>query len=260
MCKPLETLLRRIERMDPKSVIYFVGDYVNRGKETRQAIDLILSLDQSRVRCIRGNHDDILDQILHGVAYAENAARGDRFVAFQWFLEHGLLETLQSYGVKGEQIGNIVTRRTRDHLDVIIDAIPIEHRMFLRSLPAFIDDDDLFVIHGKWPLKEKRSPRELLEAEIPDRALRLEVIWGRFADSELNRAKAWSKTGFFGHTPVPTYMGHETDYKPIIGAKMILLDTAAALSASGRLTAMCAETSEVIQADPTGKLVEPAAA
>jgi hypothetical protein len=44
---------------------------------------------------------------------------------------------------------------------------------------------------------------------------------------------------------------------PLISAKMILLDTAAALSPVGRLTAMCAETSEVVQADPSGKLIMP---
>src|SRR3954454_22355415 len=95
MAKPLETLIREIAKVDAASVLYFVGDYVNRGPDSRGVIDLLLTL--SNARFVRGNHDDVLDQILHGAAYAENPSRGDRFIAIQWFLEHGLLDTFLSY-------------------------------------------------------------------------------------------------------------------------------------------------------------------
>ena len=255
MLKSLETLLTEISRVDSESILYFVGDYVNRGKESRRVIDLLLTLDNARF--IRGNHDDVLDQILHGASYAENPSRGDRYVAFQWFLEHGLLETLQSYGATHDQIARVIQKRNRDALQPIIDLFPVEHHLFIRSLPVFIEDDDLFVIHSKWPLKEKQPPRRLLSGSIPMPPLRHEIIWGRFTDADLHRAKSWPKVGFFGHTDVATYKGHESDPTPIISARMILLDTGAALSSSGRLTAMCAETSQVIQTDPAGKLAAP---
>src|SRR5690242_5698589 len=91
MLKPLEALLRGIEHDDPQATVYFAGDFVNRGPESKGVIDLVLSM--SNAKCIRGNHDDVLDQVLHGHSYAENSSRGDRFAAFQWFLDHGLLET-----------------------------------------------------------------------------------------------------------------------------------------------------------------------
>jgi serine/threonine protein phosphatase 1 len=255
MLRPLETVIAEIARRDEKAVLYFVGDYVNRGKESRGVIDLLLSLDNARF--IRGNHDDVLDQILHGASYAENPSRGDRFMAFQWFLEHGLFETLQSYGVTRDQIGQVFARRNAQSLEPIIDRFPIEHRMFIRSLGVFIEDDDLFVVHGKWPMKETATPAMLLgEGSMPIPAMRHEMLWGRFTDAELHRAKPWPKTGFFGHTPVPTYRGHEDNCSPIICARMILLDTAAALCAHGRLTAMCAESGDLVRADPAGKLVE----
>src|SRR5947199_7465136 len=170
MLRPLETLLREIERADPQPTIYFVGDYVNRGPDSRGVIELILSLNN--VKCIRGNHDDILDQIVNGVSYAENASRGDRCIALTWFLEHGLLETLQSYGATHDQIARAVRQRSRDAMQAIIDLFPITHRNFIRSLPPYIDDKDLFVIHGKWPLKESGSPGDVLGSEVPDPALR----------------------------------------------------------------------------------------
>jgi serine/threonine protein phosphatase 1 len=253
MLKPLETLLREIERADSRATIYFVGDYVNRGPESRGVIDLVLSLKNAK--CIRGNHDDVLDQILHGIGYAENASRGDRFIAFTWFLEHGLLETLQSYGATHDQIVRVVRQRSRDAIQPVIDLFPIEHRNFIRSLPVYIDDNDLFVIHGKWPLKESSTPDQVLSRGVPEPALRNMILWGRFTDAEIPRRKAWPKAGFFGHTPIATYNGYEHEQKPIIGARMILLDTAAALSAQGRLTTMCAENSQIIQTDPKGRLI-----
>jgi serine/threonine protein phosphatase 1 len=255
MLRPLEAVLTEVLRRDADAVFYFTGDYTNRGPDSRGVIELLLSL--RNIRCIRGNHDDILDQIIHGAAYSENAARGDRVAAFGWFLEHGLLETLLSYGATREQISAVLSRRDPQPLDLIIDLIPPAHRQFIRDLPALIEDDDLFVLHGKWPLNQSQPPTVLLEGTMPDPSLRKEILWGRFTEAELRKAKSWPKTGFFGHTPVVTYPRHQNNYCPIIAARMILIDTAAALSPQGRLSAMCAETSELVQADPQGKLVAP---
>jgi hypothetical protein len=254
MLAALEGLIGQVERVDQHPALYFVGDYVNRGKESKRAVDLLLTLDNAKF--IRGNHDDVFDQILHGVSYAENPSRGDRFIAYQWFLEHGLMETLLSYGATYDMIYRVVSRRTSSELDAIIDLVPPAHRSFLRSLPIYIDDKDLFVIHGKWPLRESATPAALLGAPMPIPALRHEVLWGRYSESELTRDPVWTKRGFFGHTPVQTYTGHENNSRPIVLENLVLLDTAAALIPHGRLTAMCAETMQVIQTDPRGKLVE----
>src|SRR5689334_4416759 len=143
MLRALEALLAEISRVDRQSVLYFVGDYVNRGKDSRGAIDLLLSLTNARF--IRGNHDDVFDQILHGMSYAENPSRGDRFLAFQWFLEHGLFDTLTSYGATQDMIYRVITRRSREALAEVTDVIPPAHKQFIRNLPVYIEDGDLFV-------------------------------------------------------------------------------------------------------------------
>ncbi|HMB95413.1 MAG TPA: hypothetical protein VKK61_05185, partial [Tepidisphaeraceae bacterium] len=203
---------------------------------------------------IRGNHDDVLDHVLHGIGYAENPTHRDRFFLFQWFLEHGLLQTLRSYGATDQHIGRMIMRRDAEALQSLGELFPVAHRNFIHTLPPFIEDDDLFVIHGKWPVKERATPEELLD-DSPSPQQRHDVLWGRFEEIQVWQRKAWPKTGFFGHTPVQTYVGHENDFTPIIAPKMILLDTAAALSPAGRLTAICAEDSTILQFDPGGKLV-----
>ena len=42
----------------------------------------------------------------------------------------------------------------------MIELFPAAHRHFIHSLPVFIEDDDLFVIHGKWPIKQKVAAAE----------------------------------------------------------------------------------------------------
>jgi hypothetical protein len=255
MLRPLEALLKEVSRADPKPLFYFVGDYVNRGRESKGVIDLVLTLDDAKF--IRGNHDDVLDQILHGVSYADNPSRGDRFLAMQWFLEHGLFETLHSYGATGADISRALTERRREALQPIIDLFPASHRRFIRALPIVVEEDDLFIIHGKWNLRETTPPTAMLGGgSLPAAALRHQLLWGRFTDEELARPCAWNKVGYFGHTPVPTYVGYAESFFPIVTEKLVLLDTAAALSPLGRLTAYCAETRDYLQTDVNGRLVK----
>src|SRR3954470_6428230 len=97
MLKPLARLLDEVNRVDAAARFYFVGDYVNRGPDSRGVIDLLLSLTNAKFA--RGNHDDIFDHVCNAAHYAPNAANADRFVSFQWFMEHGLDATFTSYGV-----------------------------------------------------------------------------------------------------------------------------------------------------------------
>src|SRR5687768_11052256 len=97
MFRPLETILRPIPRLDPDAHLIFVGDYVNRGLDSRKVIELLLTLKNATF--LRGNHDDIFDEILHSQSYCENDSQGNPLAAFQWFMQHGLDATLMSYGV-----------------------------------------------------------------------------------------------------------------------------------------------------------------
>src|SRR2546425_7853764 len=97
MLRPLEALLDLIRISDQSPRLLFVGDYVNRGPDSKRVIDLLITLQKSRF--IRGNHDDIFDQVLHDRCYAPNASENNRIAAFQWFMQHGLDETLLSYGI-----------------------------------------------------------------------------------------------------------------------------------------------------------------
>jgi hypothetical protein len=253
MLRPLEGLLGGIERADKEAKLHFVGDYVNRGPDSKGVIDLLLTLGNAQF--IRGNHDDILDQVVHGHTYAPNASRGDRWVAFKWFTEHGLVETLQSYGISNNDIARAYQRP--QFIDEIVARIPQSHIDFIHGLPPVIEEDEFFVAHGKWDCDDFAQSPSIGEQLLTDPARRHQLLWGRYTERELPAAKAWRRVGYFGHTPVDTYralLGNR-DPVPLRGAKIVLLDTAAALIPNGRLTAMCHETQMAMQADRQGKLV-----
>ena len=253
LLRPLEGLLAGISRADPDASLYFVGDYVNRGLESKAVIDLVLTLKNARF--IRGNHDDIFDQVITGQSYAPNASNGNRHVAFKWFTEHGLVETLQSYNIHNANIAKAYQRA--EHIDEMIPQIPKSHIDFIHNLPPLIEEDEFFVAHGKWDPNEFAESPSISQQLLTDPARRHQLLWGRFSQAELAAPKAWQRVGYFGHTPVDAYpalLGNR-DPVPLRGSKIVLLDTAAALLPNGRLTAFCHEQQMCLQTDRQGKLV-----
>ena len=251
MRAPLERLLEEVARVDAQAQFYFVGDYVNRGPDAKGVLDILLSLTGAKF--VRGNHDDIFDQVLSSTAYASNAANGDRIVAFQWFIEHGLDNTFMSYGVDYAMIESCQQRPTTEKLAAITSAVPESHRTFIRNLPPVIEEADLFIAHAKWDPYETDSLPTMQRLLDGDAAARHKLLWGRFSEGEIGHTKAWRRTGYFGHTPVYAYAASQKTGEilmlPIAGNRIVLLDTGVALSAAGRLTAFCADNQSFVQVD-----------
>ena len=83
---------------------------------------------------------------------------------------------------------------------------------------------------------------------------RYTLLWGRYRVEEIDFQKVWGRTGYFGHTPVDSYLDGDV-LVPVAGPHIVMLDTAAALVPHGRLTAFCHEKQSYLQADAQGKLV-----
>jgi hypothetical protein len=258
MRAPLERLLEEVGRVDAQAQCYFVGDYINRGPDSKGVIDLLLSLKGAKF--VRGNHDDIFDQVLNATSYAGNASNGDRAVAFQWFMDHGLDNTFMSYGVDYAMLEVCQQRPSTERLAAITAAVPEAHRRFIRELPPVIEEADLFIAHAKWDPYETESLPNMLRQLESDAGARHKLLWGRFSEGEIGHTKAWRRTGYFGHTPVFAYAASQKTGEvlmlPIAGNRIVLLDTGVALSAAGRLTAFCADNQSFIQVDHFAKTVK----
>ncbi|MEJ2691196.1 MAG: metallophosphoesterase family protein [Deltaproteobacteria bacterium] len=109
--------------------LVFLGDYVDRGPDTRRVIDVLLSLQQEfrRMVTLKGNHEEVLLNFLAG---------RDR----EFFLAIGGRETLRSYGCT-EPFDYSCT------LD-----IPNSHQQFLYNLlPYWQDEHGIYVHAGLQP-------------------------------------------------------------------------------------------------------------
>jgi hypothetical protein len=249
----LRGLIGAISRRDPKAHIIFLGDYINRGPDSRKVVDLLLSLPHATF--LRGNHDDVFDLLLHGDCYICHPGARDAVAAFAWFMQHGLAETLISYGADPAELEQAMQQPTPEKVQKFVKPVPASHRRFFKSLKAVYETQDFFAAHGYWdPDAPDESPG--LAARIDgDPTLRYRLLWGRFNDAQVRQPKRWHRIGFFGHTPVHNYPAG-AELTPVFGPNIILLDTASALSSTGMLSALCVETGKIIQADRAGETDE----
>ena len=122
-----------------------LGDYTDRGPDSRGVIDRLLRLrDECRLICLRGNHDQMMLD-----------ARHDPATLWEW-LQFGGRETLASYG--------------RDSAATLYD-IPELHWQFLEVTRPYYETETHIFVHGRLdpdlPLDEQ--PSYLLYWEKLDR-------------------------------------------------------------------------------------------
>jgi serine/threonine protein phosphatase 1 len=260
MHQSLKGLIRAVGDNDPNPQWLFVGDYVNRGPDSRGVIETLLQLPNARF--CRGNHDDVFDLIINGQSYAPQPSGAHRGTAFKWFMEHGLADTLASYGADVGMLQAVFNNPTESGLDAVTAHVPRSHREFIRNLLPIIEEPDIFIIHARWdPITPDEDPAPTMFLEV-DPSLRKVTTWGRFTIEEVDGPKSWRRVGFFGHTPVDSY-GARGGFDPkgggslipIVGDRVVLVDTACALSPVGRLTAFCPDNNSYLQVDRKGNPV-----
>ncbi|MGJ8603083.1 MAG: metallophosphoesterase family protein [Marivita sp.] len=123
--------------------IVFLGDYVDRGPDSRGVIDM-LATGQADGRdwvCLKGNHDRFFEWFIH-----PDGPRSDPhlLVGYHWFHPSiGGTETIASYDVyPPDRI------RQSDLASQIIEAVPETHQAFLRGLRTSHAEDGLFFAHA----------------------------------------------------------------------------------------------------------------
>jgi serine/threonine protein phosphatase 1 len=185
-------------------VVVYLGDYVDRGPDSRGVIDLLLSdpLPGFESVYLKGNHEDLMLGVL------------DEGQAPMTWLVNGGGATLESYGIDPEE----VTRDSRDRPPRgLAPRLPAAHLDFLHGLAlSHVEGDYLFVHAGIRPGIPLDAQRDR------------DLLWIRdaFLDSDADHGKVV----VHGHTPSRT---------PELMANRIGIDTGACFG--GCLTAVVLE-------------------
>lgn len=157
----LEKLLDKIPIDIERDTLAFVGDYIDRGPDSKGVLDLIFRLTDQGMRtiCLKGNHEVMCRDFLRGRDPLP-------------FLVNGGKETLRSYNEDSQ--GGI--------------AIPERHTEFLYNLLPYYEMEQFILVHGG------------LRPGVPlDEQQEEDLCWIRFdfIDSDYD----FGKTVIFGHTP-----------------------------------------------------------
>jgi len=162
----LRRLLNRLP-LTPDCTIVFVGDYIDRGAQSKEVIDTILELGQTyRVVPLLGNHESML---LDFLADPQSEEAG-------MFIYNGGSATLASYGNNRGEF-----------------SVPQAHLEFFRNLALRHQTEDYFFVHAGVP----NVPLEILDME----KYRMQMLWIR---KPFHRSHfSWSRRIVHGHTPVP---------------------------------------------------------
>ena len=171
----LLTHLEETQNFQPEDLVVFIGDYIDRGDDSKGVIDRLITFQQKHANTIflRGNHEDMFLAFL-----------GLPGTLGESFLVNGGKQTLISYGIDPD----IAPEQVRALL-------PAQHYSFYLNLESYIITPKFVLVHaGLNPLRD-------LRAQLDE-----DLFWIR--DEFIHNIHRFEKTVIFGHTPYQDVMYH----------------------------------------------------
>jgi serine/threonine protein phosphatase 1 len=226
--RALEALLE-VVKPRPEDVIVTLGDYVNRGPDTRGVLDRLIALErQCTLIPLLGNHDQTLLEA-HAVALSDDApgrprAASDLTVVSDW-IRMGGDATLLSYGA---------ARGRLTAADLV--RIPPAHCEFLERCRDYYETDTHIFVHAQY------DPGTTMDEQFPH-DLRWESLKTTTPGPHISRKKV-----VVGHSAQKT--GEIRDL-----GHLVCIDTFC--YGGGWLTALDVHTEEIWQTNKQGQLRSP---
>lgn len=173
--KLLKLMSMIIKKISDNDTIIFLGDYIDRGKDSYSVIEYLSGLAGKYKICfLKGNHEDMfMKYYTTGTGY-------------DLYIRNGGMATITSYK---KAMGEL--------------KLPEKHEAFFNTLNLFYEGDDFIAVHaGMRPF-----------AGEPANQLQEDLLWIR--EDFFLADFSWDKTIIFGHTPTPTINNSEKIYSDI---------------------------------------------
>jgi serine/threonine protein phosphatase 1 len=155
-------LLEEKIRLQPEDHLFLLGDFIDRGPNSKGVIDYILELQQSgyQLTCLLGNHEEMLLR-----SFTESLMR-------DVWESNGGMETMMSFGVR------------------TAEEIPDLYMDFFRELKLYHEEDNYIMVHAGLNL---RDPNPFEDRET--------ILWSRKWNQFMNYHWLDGRCILYGHTP-----------------------------------------------------------
>ena len=164
-CKTFRELVDNQLQIRQEDKLYVLGDYIDRGPDSKGVIDYILELQSEgyQVECLKGNHEEMM---VNALEYTN--------LSSIW-MRNGGNTTMDSFGV-----------------DRLID-IPQKYWDFISQLKYYIELDDYLLVHAGFNFQSDNMFED-----------RHAMLWIRRWHDEIDEKVLNGKTIVHGHTPIST--------------------------------------------------------
>jgi serine/threonine protein phosphatase 1 len=172
---------------DAGAPVVHLGDLGDRGADTRGVLEELVTGIAAGApwRTVMGNHDQLMLQFLETDLDAPGRAVADR-----WLRGLGGRETLLSYGIDSSATEDLAELQRLARA-----ALPESHLHLLRAMPAYLETDDLILVHAG------------IRPGVPmSRQSTEDLFWIR--EGFLDDSRDHGRLVVHGHTPVETPEHH----------------------------------------------------
>lgn len=138
MLDHLKTKLKRTEGLAQVSHYVFLGDYINRGPDSKRTIEYLISFSKTNsCTFLRGNHENyFLDALMNRADFGKLIARDGS-------------PTVKSYINEGSE--------TEDVYSAFLRNVPEGHISFIKQMPRIYENQDIVAAHSPNDLPKEDS-------------------------------------------------------------------------------------------------------
>lgn len=189
----LDDLLKQVvPALSPNDCLVFLGDYIDRGAQSRDCVDRIVRLREEapfQVVALQGNHENWMLK-----SYKDHSSHS-------WLFGMDAFETIKSYSPEAaatlrreaERAGEaLILERAPLPYELFFDLLPAAHLQFLLNLTFYHRTVDVACVHGDFPLDLVLDPERVTipwdMGGFPDEYQGEDSVvyghWGNFVEDE----------------------------------------------------------------------------
>jgi serine/threonine protein phosphatase 1 len=156
-----DLLSKVVPELRPSDCLVFLGDYIDRGPQSRECLERIVQLREQapfQVVALQGNHENWMLK-----AFRDHSSHS-------WLLGMESFETIASYSSEAadalrreaERAGEaLIFERAPLPYELFFDLLPPTHLQFLLNLAFYHRTADVACIHGDFPLDLVLAPEQV---------------------------------------------------------------------------------------------------